>query len=52
MAWALVGASVERALTRITSSGVSWKMRSKATGSTKRTVSNAACRPTDTSSAH
>ena len=42
----------ERALTRITSSGVSWNTRLKPSGSTKRTVSSAACTPSDTSSAH
>ena len=37
------GASPERELTRITSSGVSWKMRLKPSGSTKRTSSSAPC---------
>ena len=46
MAWALSGFSLERALTRITSSGVSWKTRLKPSGSTKRTVSRAACTAT------
>ena len=45
------GASPERELTRITSSGVSWKTRLKPSGSTKRTSSSAACAAIDTASA-
>jgi hypothetical protein len=42
MACALTARSVVLALTRITSSGVSWNMRLKRSGSTKRTVSRKA----------
>ena len=51
MAWALSGRSLVLALTRITSSGVSLNTRLKASGSTKRTASSAACASTDTPSA-
>ena len=51
MACACVGASVLRALTRITSKGVSRKARSKRSGSTKRTVSTAPCTVAEASSA-
>ena len=45
------GASPERELTRITSSGVSWKTRLKPSGSTKRTSSRAPCAAIETASA-
>ena len=51
IAWAFSGASPERELTRITSSGVSWNTRLKPSGSTKRTNSNAPCAAIDTASA-
>jgi hypothetical protein len=47
----LVGRSVDLALTRMTSSGVSWNTRLKPSGSMKRTESSAACTATDTPSA-
>ena len=42
------GVSVDLALTRITSSGVSWNTRLKRSGSTKRTASSAACTASET----
>ena len=44
---ALSGRALPRALTRMTSSGVSRKVRSMASGSTKRTVSSTACTATE-----
>ena len=48
MALALSGFSLVLALTRITSSGVSWNTRLKDSGSTMRTVNKAACTAMDT----
>ena len=48
MAWACVGFSLDLALTKITSSGVSLNTRLKLTGSTNRVVNTTACSKADT----